>query len=406
MEDITTQLLAMLQSSNRERLLKRLRSGEIDQEEFDDELNQKALVELTARLQSLAPGLTAPDPNDENADYPGFIDKVITELSAEDSEHQKTLRRAKSAQVELVNAIFDDWEQLRINVDTHSETLDKRWSKKPEQKRVALLLDAWPAMNRDHRPDFYAIRHKLTGSDHRDALMMPYINLKDLSDKNSLHLPSLIRSRTMMGPEHFAFVDSMPFQTAIKMGAVKPAAAFSQVMLLTGQQTRKTYGQLRTIEDTVDLENILWTDFGFLLGQGIVILENQRKLYRFLVRCTELLLHDMDLAKSITNGPLIHPQRTTGPGRTATPPKNKEWQSLLDMNIQAAYHLPQPFCVDSLLKLAGAKRDGKYISVPPFVIFHGCIIHINCFSLSRAVFSSGDMFRGLSCRLVLTQNPP
>ena len=76
-------------------------------------------------------------------------------------------------------------------------------------------------MNPKHRPDFEVIRHGLKGRNHRDAMVLPCINLEDLSfEKNLL---TLIVSSTKVHPEHFAFSDRLPFKTAVVLKAVEPA---------------------------------------------------------------------------------------------------------------------------------------------------------------------------------------
>ena len=80
------------------------------------------------------------------------------------------------------------------------------------------------------------------------------------------------------------------------MEAVKPAKTWKTIMLLTGQTTRDDYGKFIDMKNPADWENIMWTSFGFLLEQGLLVLDLQKQLYSFLVRCTELLLHDLDLS--------------------------------------------------------------------------------------------------------------
>ncbi|KAL8938608.1 MAG: hypothetical protein Q9216_003801 [Gyalolechia sp. 2 TL-2023] len=273
---------------------------------------------------------------------------------AEGSEFQKTLRRVEDVQ-ELVDQIFRDWQKVRAIFNAYSEALHKRWTKRNITKRKSLLLEAWPGMNPMHRPDFEVIRRGLRGPDHRDALMMPYINLEDLS--SGKNLLNLIASRTKMCPEHFAWIDSIPFKTATTMNAVRPAAQLPKIMLLTGQKTRDTYGRLQEVEDEVDVEHTVWTGFGFQLGQGLVILEIQQKLYHFLLRCTERLLCDIDLSDLVIDGNATDAEQRPDLADATVTPDSGEWHSVSDINTQASYHLPQPFPLESLRRLAGAKRD-------------------------------------------------
>ncbi|KAL9002513.1 MAG: hypothetical protein Q9188_004551 [Gyalolechia gomerana] len=189
-------------------------------------------------------------------------------------------------------------------------------------------------MNPVHRPDFDVIRRELRGPDHRDAPMMPCINLEDLS--SGKNLLNLIVSRTKMCPEHFAWVESILFKTATTMNAVRPAAQFPKVMLLTGQKTQDACGRLREVDDQADVEHTVWTGFDFQLGQGLVVLETP----------TEIV-------------PLSATINRASPGLpdTTITPDPSEWQSVSNINTQASYQLPQPFPLESVWRLAGPKRD-------------------------------------------------
>ncbi|KAI4183137.1 MAG: hypothetical protein L6R41_005575 [Letrouitia leprolyta] len=214
-------MLPFLDSHDRERLQRSLQVGEISRQDFIKSVMGLALEGIQDRIK-------LHDPNSgfnlsDQTDIIGFIDGVK----------------------KMVNNIFDDWKNLQVIWIKHFGTLHKRWVKKNVIKRKAHLLEAWPNMNPTHHPDFDVIRRELKGPDHRDALMMPCINLEDLS--SAKNLLSLITSRTRMCPEHFIWVDSKPFKTAATMNAVSPAAHPRKVMLLTDQKTRDTYGTLRDI---------------------------------------------------------------------------------------------------------------------------------------------------------------
>lgn len=341
----------MLEGVDRERLLRRLRSGDINNDQFTDEVCNFALTGLTKRMQLHVPGLPSPDPND----FVGHLSNVfefVNAVSSKDSESHKILTRAESAQ-ELVDDIFDNWSKLRVFTYAHGEALAKRWTKRTVPKRKKIILEAWPGINLAHRPDFDVIRRNLKGPAHHDALMMPYINLEDLSfEKNLLEF---MDSRSQVPPEYFAFSDSLPFKTAVSMEAVKPAAAYEQVMLLTGQKSRDTYGKLKTIS-VAEMENIVWTGYAFQLAQGIVILEIQQRLYRFLLRCAELLLHDIDIPQVVTDANTMDPKEHWSLASTLSL-EPAEWQSVSKMNSQASYRLPRPFSLEFLQRLAGAQRD-------------------------------------------------
>ncbi|KAL8678420.1 MAG: hypothetical protein Q9186_005228 [Xanthomendoza sp. 1 TL-2023] len=344
--------IMVLESWDRETLLARRRTGEISDVEFSDKVAELALAGITKSLQMHVPDLPSPDPHDIIGHLTNIL-KFQDAISSKDSEYQKVLMRAENTQ-ELVRSIFDDWERLRRITTTYADLLEKRWTKRVSTSKRNVLLNAWPGMNPMHRPDFEVIRRELRGSAHRDALMMPYINLEDLSsEKNLLYL---MGSRAQVYPEHFAWTDSLPIRTATAMDAIQSAGRYEKVMFLTGQTTRETYGKLKALK-IAEVENILWTGFACHLGHGLVILETQQRLYRFLVRCAELLLHDIDMSKATITHPTAGSIDNTSLAYPSVLPGSVEWQSVSKMNTTASYHLPRPFSLDFLCRLAGAQRD-------------------------------------------------
>ena len=346
--------LPALEAVDREMLLKQLRTGKISKLDFADRVTGLGLEKMATNMRVIVPDLPAFSLN-ENFDPSDFFARYYEGISAKNSRYQTLLRSLHEDVPVLVQCIFDDLQELRIISDTYAEVLGRRWTKKHHEKRKTLLLEAWPNMSHAHRPDFEVIRHKLKGFKHRDALMMPYINIEDLSQGENLL--NLIESRTKETPEYFAWFDSIHFVTANTMEAVAPVLPLRLVMLLTGQKTRDTYGNLIHLQHQDDVQDILWTGFGFQAGLGLIVLENQKKLYHFLLRCTRLLLHDIDLSIPLST------EITTGQRQTilfkdiSVPLKRGVWQSVTEMNIQALYRLPQPVSVESLRILANAKRE-------------------------------------------------
>ncbi|KAL9024330.1 MAG: hypothetical protein Q9180_007933, partial [Flavoplaca navasiana] len=283
----TMDFMQMLEGSDREKHLKRLQPDDVNGAPFEDEVCNFALTGLTKRMQLYVPGLSSPEP-DDFAEHLTNMLKLITTVYSEDLWSKNILRRAQNAQT-LVNDICANRDKLRVVTQTYGRMLAKQWTKRTVSKREEILLEAWPGMNPKHRPDFEVVLHGLKGGKHRDAIMLPYINLEDLSFKKNLL--ELMVSRTKVHPEYFAFSDKPPFKTAVPVEAVKPAAQYDQVMLLTDQNSQDTYGSLKNI-DTADVEDFVWTGFGFQLAEGLVVLEIQQQLYRLLWRCAELLLHD------------------------------------------------------------------------------------------------------------------
>ena len=341
--DQVSDFLPALEAMDREKLFTELRLGKITELEFADHVARLARERMVMDMHLLEPDLQSFNPR--------YHEMMLTK----GSHYQNMLRGLQKDVPELVHSIFDDLQELRIITDAYSEVLRRRWAKKHHENRRTVLLEAWPNMNPTHRPDFDVIRRKLKGFQYRDSLMMPYINIEDLSQGKNLL--SLIESRTKETPEYSAHSDSIRLVTATTMEAVAPALPSWLVMLLTGQKSRATYGSLIILEHQEDAENLLWTRFGLQAGEGLVVLENQKKLYRFLLRCTRLLLHDTDLSRPLSTENTMDLPGTVRSKGQSMPLEHKIWHSVTEMNIQAVYRLPQPTSVASLRNLANAKRD-------------------------------------------------
>lgn len=53
-------------------------------------------------------------------------------------------------------AIRTAYRTLANMAQRHKPTIQSRWAKKSKQKRLKILLDAWPGMAPSHRPDWEA----------------------------------------------------------------------------------------------------------------------------------------------------------------------------------------------------------------------------------------------------------
>ena len=87
---------------------------------------------------------------------------------------------------------------------------------------------------------------------------------------------------------------------------------------------------------------------GVLPGIGILIMTIQERILSFLLRCAELILHDLPLEDSSV--PL-----QSNPGEV-TPGNEIEWGSLSVEVLEAAYRVPPKFDVSRLQTFVFAKR--------------------------------------------------
>ena len=186
----------------------------------------------------------------------------LEELPEVRSEIRKTAKR-----------IYDNWGTLEFIVQRHEPTIHKRWTKRSTMKRKELLLTTWPNMACDHRPDIDVInnsytrelyketrgllqgrprqRKKYQGSQ-REALLMPYINLRDLTKTEPLLL--MINARARRPPHTFSKRD---LQLAThRIGLTEWRYLADHVMDLDGRQSvPEAYGELR--EGKVDLSPVV-----------------------------------------------------------------------------------------------------------------------------------------------------
>ncbi|CAD6445774.1 097abc67-9730-4319-8d27-0b8dd73a7e21-CDS [Sclerotinia trifoliorum] len=222
---------------------------------------------------------------------------------------------------------------------------EERWIKKSRKKQRELLLKAWPNMSANHRPDLEAYREEctermLTGlSKFQEAYKWSYINQQDLSSRS---LIIFIKSRAQHPPSAFARADV----NATHLGTVthfipEPAFLPFHTLFLDGDKI-ETHGRLVSWEEDDAAADLMFTERQFSPGDGLKAFELQEKIYPFLIKCCELILHDF-----VTSGALLDGNISTGitPEPLATPdlapPAVTEiLPSLATISAEAPYRLP------------------------------------------------------------------
>lgn len=182
----------------------------------------------------------------------------------------------------LARSIKEDREFLFEKIISSGTSLLKRW-RNSEAKRKIYLEKV--------QPHIYPVSQPLIGiaSDfnlslleirkHKNAYLLPYINIEDLS-KNSTYLIRLLHYRTTFAPEDFVHFDNAQMQPGWKIGhfSVKSAEG---CIVMQGEQ----YG--------------IWKDFdrqavhnGNAYGaiRGLLILEAQQVLMSFLRKTVYTIL--------------------------------------------------------------------------------------------------------------------
>jgi hypothetical protein len=270
-----------------------------------------------------------------------------------------SLSAAKKNASSYSKAIFSDWHKLQNILDRHEETIRTRWSKKSSKSRKQLLLDIWPRMPREHRPEWKAMtaaaeKRGLSGpiqppdSKYRDYFLLPHLNLEDLSGARSLLV--LLNARGRNAPDVFAYSDYQNARLGVETRCVCLEVLDEDVqykMRLIGHSSATTYGNIYPISrgsavGAGDVEP----------GNGLIILEAQSRILEFLVKFATGVLHDIaddeilgDIYLVKTALPLLLRENS---GETVTIPS---------LSGEGPYHAPHAMDFDALLNLIEAKRS-------------------------------------------------
>lgn len=259
-----------------------------------------------------------------------------------------------------LDALFEAWTQLRNIVTQKETTLIKRWSGKSASQKKAVLLKAWPGMPLVHRPDFQVLRaQKKSGIATIHALQFPHINVEDLSKQKNLIL--MLSSRSRHFPSTFTNADQDSLQLGIEAKILVPKYMRGYAMYLNGQHTPDTYGRLVSWKQ--DRQALLACFAGVAPdpGMGLMILEVQRDVLQFLVRCSALIMHDTPLADlvktpiSTTSDPSEAQHALPQIRKTTSRAAHDCYAELTAQIVEAPYLAPDAFNFTRLESLVEAK---------------------------------------------------
>lgn len=317
----------------------------------------------------------------DRAMNPGEWEKVSTQLSSSQPDitvedlcsllNPISLEELPMVRLEIrqrAERIFDNWRALKAIVQRHEATIQKRWMKKTKMKRRELLLTMWPNMARDHRPDIWLDKkacspeemkkrqrllqvQKYEGSQ-REALLMPYINLQDLSKTEPLLL--MINARARWHPHAFAHRDLQLSTQFVEL--TKWRLLVGYIMDFDGQSSDPdTYGSMRQ-EKWSTVVNVRGADPRIANGtinpgDGLWILEIQDRMYEFLLDTARRILHD------IPAGVLTGPEYNIQPEPPLPSANHREdgVVSLASINLEAIYSFPGEMNLLRLQSLVTAK---------------------------------------------------
>ncbi|RMJ15126.1 hypothetical protein BHE90_002696 [Fusarium euwallaceae] len=251
--------------------------------------------------------------------------------------------------------IFVAYDTLNQILQRHEATIQKRWSKKTRQQRLQILLNAWPGMPASHRPDFEAFRkeskeQRERGTRYKDHFMWPYINQEDLSQPKVM--PLLLNSRGRHPPPAFAAADNDAVHLGLVSRALVPIFLNQYVLILHGATTAEEYGKLISWDDHPDAFDWMHTRKQFLPGEGLLVLEVQDRLMKFLVDCCHEILHEIPAADLISDAYAIQPEPPLKTDNDAS-----GFASLAVMAAEAPYRLPERLDLARLESLLEAKKS-------------------------------------------------
>lgn len=254
---------------------------------------------------------------------------------------------------DLVTGLFEDWVRLGNIINTHGKAVQKRWSKKTLEQRKKILLAAWPGMTEKHRPDIASLASvDLSEGEkvyiHKDWIYYPHINIEDLTRSRTFLV--LLDSRTRCTPDTFANSDMNSIRVGMRYGTIKPEYLKGYTMHLIGQKTPDTYGRITCWKGNPESAHAWVTGIGAQPGDGLIILEIQRRILRFLLKCTELLLHDL----ALDNVGSVGSQSVTFRGLRGYFSTNEP--SHLERLMEAPYETPDQFDFAHLHGLVNARR--------------------------------------------------
>ena len=255
--------------------------------------------------------------------------------------------------------LFISYNDLRAILERHEATIQKRWTKKTQAQRQAMLLTAWPNMPAGHRPDFHAWKKagrqgrnvKGGGTNYRDAFIWPYINQEDLvSRPRSLLL--LLNSRGRHDPCHFAAADGEAMHMGKVTATLRPIFLNGYLMLLNGATSPHEYGKLLEWDAHPDAFEWLTTRKQFLPGEGLLILEAQERLLSFLVSCCRRIMHEIPEDAITGDAFPIKPEP-----QLKTKAETAGFDSMALMAAEAPYRLPARLDLARVQSLLSARAS-------------------------------------------------
>ncbi|KAF8860574.1 hypothetical protein BDZ45DRAFT_672478 [Acephala macrosclerotiorum] len=283
--------------------------------------------------------------------------KIIDPGSSQQYTSFLTASEARTTARMRSDKIFEHWTALQKILQRHEEIIRKRWLKKSREQRTKIIQTAWnrPNLATTHRPDFTAFMkeekalHQQKKTRFLDAYMWPSINTEDLVKGKTLLL--FINSRGRHPPDLFIHADFRSTSLGWNCLAIRNAVCLNYTMMFSERRTPDTYGELVSWYDNPEAPEWMSSGIGFQPGEGIVLLEIQEEILRFLIRCCQLLMQDAPVAELIKESIPIQPE----------PPSvsmdDSLFPSLVAMSFESPYRQPAHLDFDRVRSMAASSRS-------------------------------------------------
>ncbi|KAH8906421.1 hypothetical protein BR93DRAFT_969617 [Coniochaeta sp. PMI_546] len=219
------------------------------------------------------------------------------------TEHQPLITMVSEVFDGLKEGVMEKWKHLNKIVQAYEEEIQRRWSNKSRSKRKSLLQKLWPEIPKTHQPGLGG-RDPVTGAPD-DALktradyLWPHLNLDDLSQYEPMVL--MLNSRGRHHPLVFAMVDLESTALGAIDGAVYVEPEYTDIdgysVAFCDQDNYARVCRIQNMTNDPDLDlatllHVMKRMRYVTVGDAVVILGVQKKLYEFLVDVVREILPD------------------------------------------------------------------------------------------------------------------
>lgn len=251
----------------------------------------------------------------------------------------------------LSDDLFSDWHELRNIINTHDESIRKRWRNKTRDQKTSILSEAWGnAMSECHRPDLTLfIGTSKNQSPHSlDAYKWPCINLEDLLRPRVL--PKFLSSRGNNRPYVFCHTDLGACALGIATAKIRKCEMKEFSMLFSDSETSQGYAKIIRRSENSESMSGDTSSCWFNIGEGLLVLEVQQRIWHFLLACTKAIVHD--LVESAQGSP-----PDSEPQSSAVSTNEPAFLMLATSTMDAPYRPPLQMDLSRLKSLVCAKRS-------------------------------------------------